>query len=147
MQFVQHYAVAYPRISTKALFAGAACTCSSTGSAVCAPCRLKEYVEANGILPGQPLWGQVSAAVSLQSLQRALLLIGLVQAKSFTWKCVRAGRATAMALTPGMRLSTLMEAGEWRSSAVFKYVRPEDADMQCFIAQALDASDGEPESC
>ena len=26
------------------------------------------------------------------------------------------GRATAMALTPGMRLSTLMEAGEWRSA-------------------------------
>ena len=76
-----------------------------------------------------------------------LTMIGLAHANAFTWKCVRAGRATAMALTPGMKLSTIMEAGEWRSSAVFKYVRPEDADMQSFLAQALDASDAEPEVC
>ena len=49
-----------------------------------------------------------------------------------------------MALTPGMKLSTIMDAGEWRSSAVFKYVRPEDADVQSFLAQAIDAGDGGP---
>ena len=48
-----------------------------------------------------------------------------------------------LARTPGVALSDVIKRGEWRSEAVFQYLRPEDACTETAVAQALDASDAE----
>ena len=39
-----------------------------------------------------------------------------------------------------------MEAGQWSSAAVLKYVRPKDVDPQALMEMVLDASDDESEA-
>ena len=42
-------------------------------------------------------------------------------------------------------MSDIMRLGEWKSAAVFRYIRPADADPETAIQQAIDASDAEDE--
>ena len=78
-------------------------------------------------------------------LRRLLALNGHPHAGMYAWKAVRAGRATELSRTPGVSLADIMRLGEWKSDAVFSYIRPADADPETAIQQALDASDAEEE--
>ena len=120
----------------------AACSCAEN-SAFCPACRVMTWARENHVQPGFPLWPGVSAAVSLSALHRVLTLLGLVAPTTYTWKAVRAGRATELATTPGVSLAEVMKQGEWSSAAVLAYLRPEDVHTQAFVAHALEASDAE----
>ena len=88
---------------------------------------------------GQRLWDHTAGA-ALGVLRRLLSLLGLPEAKFFTWKCVRAGRATDMA-AQGCTLGSILGAGEWRSVAMFRYINEQEADAAEVLRQTLDASE------
>ena len=86
---------------------------------------------------------KATPTISLAALQRVLTLLGVAAPSTYTWKSVRAGHATELALTPGVSLATILSKGEWKSSAVLAYVRPEDMHVPTFMAQTLEQSDAE----
>ena len=96
--------------------------------------------------PGTRLWPGVTAAVSLSALQRVLTLLGVVAPTTYTWKAIRAGHATELATTPGVSIAEVMAKGEWSSTAVLAYLRPEDVHTASFVAHALEASDAEDDA-
>ena len=104
-----------------------------------------KWIELQGIRVGAKLWPGATPAISLAALQRILTLLGVVAPTSYTWKAVRAGHATELALTPSVSLADLMRRGEWRSGSVLAYVRPEDVHVPSFVAQTLEMSDAEPD--
>ena len=55
----------------------------------------------------------------------------------------RAGRATELARTHGVALVQIMEAGDWKSKAVFSYIKEKEVDPEAVIAAALEESDAE----
>ena len=85
---------------------------------------------------------QFSAAGALGVMRRYLAMLGVLEAQQFTWKSIRAGRATQMA-AQGFTLGAILTAGEWRSAAVFKYLHESDIDAAEVLRQALDVSDDE----
>ena len=102
-----------------------------------------------GLLPvsaqtlGARLWAEATPASSLAVLRQALGLLQIPGAAGFTWKSVRAGRATELARTPGITLVQIMEAGDWKSKAVFSYIKEKEVDPEAVIAAALEESDAE----
>ena len=115
------------------------------GAQFCPPCRYTAWVAANGLRLGEPLWQGATPSVSLSALQRALLLTQVPSPSSYAWRAIRAGRATELASVPGVSIKDIMEAGQWSSAAVLKYVRPKDVDPQALMDMVLDASDDEAE--
>ena len=65
---------------------------------------------------------------------------------SYAWRAVRAGKATELASIPSVSIKDIMEAGEWTSAAVLKYVRPKDVDPAALVEMVLNASDDEGDS-
>ena len=118
------------------------CECPRS-PAHCAACRVARYIEQQRIRVGAPLWPGATPAISLAALQRVLTLLGVAAPTSYTWKAVRAGHATELALTPGVSLADIMKRGEWRSGSVLAYVRPDDVHVPTFVAQTLEMSDAE----
>ena len=118
------------------------CECQRS-PAHCAACRVARWIEQQRIRVGAPLWPGATPAISLAALQRVLTLLGVAAPTSYTWKAVRAGHATELALTPGVSLADIMKRGEWRSGSVLAYVRPDDVHVPTFVAQTLEMSDAE----
>ena len=113
------------------------CTCSST--AFCAPHALRPVLSR---LPeGARLWDWTSAK-ALVEFRRLLACASVPDAKFFTWKALRAGKATEM-LAQGQPLQAVLAAGEWRSIAVLNYVSAEDIDKAAMLDAVIDESDGE----
>ena len=104
------------------------------------------WFQSNGVLQGDKLWPGATPNASLAALQRALHLTNVPAHKDYAWRSVRAGRATELAATPGVSITDIMEAGEWTSAAVLKYITPKDVDPVALVAQVLDASDDEDPS-
>ena len=69
------------------------CECPRS-PAHCAACRVARYIEQQRIRVGAPLWPGATPAISLAALQRVLTLLRVAAPTSYTWKAVRAGRAT-----------------------------------------------------
>ena len=65
----------------------------------------------------------LSAAAAKMRLRRYASLCGIPGAQSATLTAFRASRATTLALQ-GKPLHQVLEAGEWRSAAVLRYVSP-----------------------
>ena len=105
-----------------------------------------QWAALNDVPPGIRLWPGVTAAVTLSALQRVLTLLGVVAPTTYTWKAVRAGHATELATTPGVSIAEVMAKGEWSSTAVLAYLRPEDVHTASFVAHALEASDAEDDA-
>ena len=111
----------------------------------CAGCRVMGYAMQNGVRGGAKLWSGATPSISLSALHRVLTLLRVVAPSTYSWKAVRAGHATELALTPGVSIATIMAKGEWRSAAVLAYLRPEDVHTASFVAKALEDSDAEEE--
>ena len=118
------------------------CECPRS-PAHCVACRVAQYIAQQRIRVGAPLWPGATPAISLAALQRVLTLLRVAAPTSYTWKAVRAGHATELALTPGVSLADIMKRGEWRSGSVLAYVRPDDVHVPTFGAQTMDMSDAE----
>ena len=109
------------------------------GAVLCAARRVGAWVQQFGL--GEKAF-QFSAAGALAVLRRYLTMLGVPEAHQFTWKSIRAGRATQMA-AQGFTLGAILTAGEWRSAAVFKYLHDSDIDAAEVLRQALDVSEDE----
>ena len=123
------------------------CSCAADGAQFCATCRLKAYAEEHGLLSGSQagtrLWAQATPSSSLAVLRQALGLLQIPGAASFTWKAVRAGRATELSRTPGVSIQEIMMAGDWLSKAVFCYIKESEIDAESVIAAAVEESEDE----
>ena len=71
-----------------------------------------------------------------------LTLCATADVAKFTLKAFRAGKATALAAS-GKSLGTILQAGEWRSSAFMSYVDTDVVDAAQILDQTLGASDEE----
>ena len=89
----------------------------------------------------QPLWS-FSIEITLKTLRRFLVLTDIPQATSYTLKAFRAGKATALA-AEGKSLGQILQAGEWRSSALLSYVDTDIVDQAQLLDQTLAQSDEE----
>ena len=92
------------------------CRCAQVGPQCCAAHRLGAWLKQCKV--GERLWS-FSASGALGVLRRLLCLLGVQDAKLYTWKSVRAGRATEMAAR-GCTLGSILSVGEWRSVAVLR---------------------------
>ena len=121
------------------------CTCQSKGRDRCMPHAVAKWAVQSGACVGQRLWPWAPAAAR-KILTRMLALLAVPDADRFTWKAVRAGKATAMA-AGGYRLQEILMAGEWRSRALFAYVDSDAADHAELLRQTLvhESSDSEAE--
>ena len=89
----------------------------------------------------KPLWNYTPDS-ALKALRRMLTLCNVPLADQFTLKAFRAGKATALAAS-GKSLGTILQAGEWRSSAFLSYVDTDAVDSAQLLEQTLAVSDDE----
>ena len=115
------------------------CTCHKRGEATCLPHRLAPLLAQREV--GERLWSFTSGEL-LGRLRRRLAMLGVESAESYTLKCFRAGKATALVLS-GSTLAAVLEAGEWRSRAFLNYVDANRVDAQLALEMAQAASDAE----
>ena len=91
------------------------------------------------MLPGQRLCPR-STYECTRDLRSDLQQLNVDRAKSYTLKSFKAGKATDMAQR-GESLAAILQAGEWRSSALLRYISESELDKKAF----LDAMDAEEE--
>ena len=77
-----------------------------------------------------------------RDLRRDLNALGVPRASEFNLKCFREGHATHMAKC-GSTLPAILEAGEWKSAALLKYISETDIDKHRFISTMLVSDDEE----
>ena len=66
-------------------------------------------------------------------------------AEQYTLKSFRAGKATEMA-AQGFTLAQILDAGEWKSRAVYNYIDANTADQAELLRQTIEAPDDEENS-
>ena len=115
------------------------CTCRTSSKQMCVVHRLQAHLAKRPL--AQPVWSFTSAS-ALATLRRMLVLTGTQESTRFTLKAFRAGRATALA-AQGKSLGTILQAGEWRSSAFMSYVDTDVVDNSQLLQQTLALSDDE----
>jgi len=125
------------------------CTCKDGQgqSPYCVVHRVQQWVQACNIKTGQKLWehepGKVATGSQMLSkLKRCLILLGYQEASLYSWKSVRAGKATEMA-AQGFTLGQVLAAGEWRSSAYMNYIDETGSDHAQLLRAALAESDAD----
>ena len=106
---------------------------------MCAVHRMRAFLASKQV--AAPLWS-FTPATALHALKRMLVLVNAPEPSGFTLKTFRAGRATALA-AQGKSLGTILQAGEWRSSAFMNYVDMDTVDNSQLLNQTLALSDEE----
>ena len=92
-------------------------------------------------MPGDLLWSVT--AHEIQCKVRHYLGTADVQGgEAMTLKAFRAGKANSMAAS-GCGLQAILEAGEWKSRAVFNYLQSETIDKISLLDAAIEQSDAE----
>ena len=115
------------------------CSCRTTGSNRCPPHRLSGFLARFPV--GAKLWSWDSQELT-RLLKRLLTLLMVPGADKFTFKAFRAGKATELAKA-GATLGSILLAGEWKSSAVTRYIDEDALDAPALIGIVADGSDGE----
>jgi hypothetical protein len=95
----------------------------------------------NSQVPGQQVF-RLSATAATQKLRRYATMLGLRGAGEATLKVFRSSRATNLALQ-GRPIHQILEAGEWRSAAMLKYVAPEALDRGSLLTAAVMEEDAD----
>ena len=75
-------------------------------------------------------------------LRRNALLCGIPGSQAATLKAFRASRATSLALQ-GKPLHQVLEAGEWKSAAILRYVSPDALDAGALLTQTVTNEDSD----
>ena len=83
----------------------------------------------------------LSAKQMLCKLHRLLSVLQVAGPDRYTWKSFRAGKATSLALA-GNSIHQILQAGEWKSAAILRYVDPDVLDLPACLESLSDA-DGE----
>ena len=108
-----------------------ACSCKKYGATFCVLYRIHMLKAAYG----QRLSERTSYEV-LRDFRSDLIELKVPRAAKYGLKSFRAGKATHMAAS-GETLSAILECGEWRSSALLKYISETEIDKSRFLAQTL----------
>ena len=87
---------------------------------------------------------QRTAYEAVRDLRCDLRELQIPNANAFTLKAFRAGRATEMA-NSGDGLAAILQAGEWSSPALLKYISETELDKKKFLASAL--MNGDDDEC
>ena len=77
--------------------------------------------------------------VKIRNIAKAL---GIQEAVRGTWHAFRRGKASDM-LSAGDPISTILQAGGWRSPAILRYLVMEELDHRVATNATVDASDSE----
>ena len=67
---------------------------------------------------------------------------GMEKASKVGFKAFRAGRATAM-VAAGETLAAILQAGEWRSAAMLRYISETELDKKALLEAAFNVEDDE----
>ena len=86
---------------------------------------------------GQRLF-TLTQSVALTRFRNMFKLLQIPDHKGFSFMCLRAGKAAALA-REGFSLFQVMQAGEWRSSAVLAYADEDEIDKAAFLNVACDS--------
>ena len=100
------------------------CECEARGdAAMCAVHRIGNRLRTmNWTVGGTRLFPEIPTNnFALNILRRYLRLLKVPQAESATFKCVRAGKATALAML-GYSVPEILNLGEWRGSGALSYI-------------------------
>ena len=86
---------------------------------------------------GEKVW-TFTQGDAKRKLNRYLGLLGVMEAEAFTFKAIRAGRATDMA-AKGYTLGEITSAGEWMDSrSALPYVKDDVADAVEILRQMIE---------
>eukprot|EP00438_Fugacium_kawagutii_P026804 Skav224701 [mRNA] locus=scaffold699:163401:164039:+ [translate_table: standard] len=86
-----------------------------------------------------------TSAMALTQFRSMLKLLNIPDFQSFSFKCLRAGKAAALA-RDGHSLFQVMQAGEWRSAAMLAYADEDEFDRAAFVGMACDDSDSDSDA-
>ena len=78
----------------------------------------------------------LNAYEMLKAVKHALQQLGFPQWDKISLKTFRVGKATHMA-SSGESLATILMFGEWRSSAVLRYISETEVDKERFLQRAF----------
>ena len=117
--------------------------CNEKASNLCATCRTR--VRLQQLTLGERVW-TFTQGDAKRKLNSCLGLLGVLEAEAFTFKAIRACRATDMA-AKGYTLSEITSAGEWMDpkSALF-YVNDDVADAVDILRQMIEMGNEEDET-
>ena len=113
------------------------CTCRSTSRQFCLPHRLGPFLR--GKKYKQRLWPSAAPAM-LAGIRKLLATLRVDSPNEYTFKMFRAGHATSLA-SEGKSLGYILNAGEWKSTAVLSYIDEDAVDASQFLDLVLDDSD------
>ena len=82
----------------------------------------------------------LTAYEAAKRFRARLSTVGTEKAPKFGFKDFRAGRATAMA-GAGETLAAILQAGEWRSAALLRYISETELDRKALLAAAFNVED------
>lgn len=116
-----------------------ACTCATVGPQFCTVHRCLSCLA--GKVVGSRLW-YITPSTFLAKTRRYLGLLGVANARTFTLKAYRAGKATSMA-SAGATVGQILMAGEWRSHAFLRYVDTDVVDAAQLLSAVVEGSDCE----
>jgi hypothetical protein len=108
------------------------CCCSATADMRLCPVHCVDWANRQ---TGVRLFS-LSASSARQKLRRFAAMLALPGADRVTLKLFRSSRATNLALA-GKPLHAILEAGEWRSAALLRYVSPDVLDAGSLLTQTV----------
>ena len=104
---------------------------------MCCVHHLARYVSAK--TSGERLFGYSPHSL-VSTIRRFLVALKFQWSGTFTLKGFRAGRATDMA-KKGSSVGTILNAGEWRSSAFLRYVDEDAVDLSYAMEEIMASGD------
>ena len=113
------------------------CTCRTTSRQFCLPHRLGPFLRGKKYM--QQLWPSATHAM-LAGIRKLLAALGVDSPNEYTFKMFRAGHATSLA-SEGKSLGYILNAGEWKSTAVLSYIDEDTVDASQFLELVLADSD------
>ena len=96
-------------------------------------------IQSLQMTPGARLC-EITAYEAAKLFRTRLAAVGIAKAQKFGFKAFRAGRATAMAAA-GEPLAAILQAGEWRSAALLRYISETELDRKALLAAAFNVED------
>ena len=111
---------------------------------LCAPHRMAKALQP--LTRGEPTVPGATPTSVLRDARRVLTLHSVEGSREYTLKSFRAGRATSLAAAGWTFPTYVMEAGEWKSMAVLRYIDTDAVDLTQAFQIALRTSDDEDEA-
>ena len=121
------------------------CECESRGTkALCAVHRFGERLKSLPLSPaGTKVFPQLPTGTCAKNLlRRYLRLLQIRGASTATMKCIRAGKATALAMA-GSNIQDILKLGGWKGAGALSYIDVARVDQAHQLRQSVEGSSEE----